>query len=420
MYPLAQNSRLGTLEFHKIYEEYDGPKLFSAVNALGLYYLIYWIDELEEGDTWLYVPMSYGRLEKLESATRSLRDAFLYPEENSIFKIYTSFDGEQEELALLTAEELTEEELPPIDYRIECEFTSVEETVPAVTNHEIHISKSGRRGIVKLDSISKILDGWSSLYDEFVRTINISDRLVPVDARPGSFIVRLESNHYEKVSPVIDDFFGILTRSEDIHSTLIEMKIDVDVVKEFLSLVVDSSYDFKLTPLIDGSSPHQLSKSAAERILTELKTSELTYLSSLRVPQADDLKRVFDVVIAKSEYQEVNEFTLGITPRQVAYYLHAARMLGYLDRSNQATSAGMQFGKLDDNQRLKSAAMRFQSSDCGWTWISWASGKTLSDIPDGSGFDFLQDCVPTLNANTARRRSKTLNAWLKLFKPIIE
>ncbi|PML73729.1 DUF6575 domain-containing protein [Vibrio sp. 10N.261.52.A1] len=420
MYPLVQDSRLGTLEFHKIYEEYDGPKLFSAVNALGIYYLVYWIDELEDGDTWLYVPMSYNRLEKLESASRSLRDAFIYPEENSIFRIFTSFDGEEETLTHLTAEELTEEELPPIDYRIECELAPEQEVVSSITNHEIHISKPSRRGIMKLDSISKILEGWSSLYDEFVRTINISDRLVPVDARPGSFIVRLESNHYEKVSPVIDDFFGVLTSSEDIHTTLLSMKIDVDVVKEFLSLVVDSSYDFKLTPLIDGSFPHQLSKSAAERILTELKTSELTYLSSLRVPQADDLKRVFDVVIAKSNFQEVNEFTLGITSRQVAYYLHAARTLGYLDRSNQPTSAGMQFGKLDENQRLKSAAMRFQSSDCGWTWISWASGKTLADIPNGSAFEFLQDCVPTLNVSTARRRSKTLNSWLKLFKPITE
>ncbi|TOL60416.1 hypothetical protein CGH93_24055, partial [Vibrio parahaemolyticus] len=66
-------------------------------------------------------------------------------------------------------------------------------------------------------------------------------------------------------------------------------------------------------------SQHFLSKVNAERILNEIKTSELTYLSSLKVPQADDLYRVFSVVDAKACFEEVNEYTLKITPRQVAY-----------------------------------------------------------------------------------------------------
>ncbi|TOO61265.1 hypothetical protein, partial [Vibrio parahaemolyticus] len=104
-----------------------------------------------------------------------------------------------------------------------------------------------------------------------------------------------------------------------------------------------------------------LSKVNAERILNEIKTSELTYLSSLKVPQADDLYRVFSVVDAKACFEEVNEYTLKITPRQVAYYLHAARTLGYLNQSNQPTSAAMQFNMLSREEKLLSAAMRFQS-----------------------------------------------------------
>ncbi|EOX3952405.1 DUF6575 domain-containing protein [Vibrio alginolyticus] len=419
MYPLVQEKSLGTIEINKVYEEYDGPKLFSVVNALGLYFLVYWIDELEDGDVWLYLPMSAKRLESLETGSRLLRDAFLYPEENSIFKIFTSFDGDNHKIEILAAEDIPEEDLPPCDFRIEdVESEEVEKPTLSV-NHEIHISRPSRRGTIQLNSISKVLDGWSSLYGEFVRTINLKDRLIPVDARPGSFTLRLESNHFEQVAPVIDDFFDVMASSDDIHLTFIEKGIDVEVVKGFLSLIVDSSYDFKVTPLGEFGSQHFLSKVNAERILNEIKTSELTYLSSLKVPQADDLYRVFSVVDAKACFEDVNEYTLKITPRQVAYYLHAARTLGYLNQSNQPTSAAMQFNMLSLEEKRQSAAMRFQSSDCGWAWIKWSSGKTLLDVEDDSGYQFLLDCVPSLNSNTAKRRSKTLNCWLRIFKAVL-
>lgn len=419
MYPLVQEKSLGTIEIHKVYEEYDGPKLFSVVNALGLYFLVYWIDELEDGDVWLYVPMSGNRLESLETGSRLLRDAFLYPEENTIYRVFTPFDGSVHSIGVMTAEEIPEDDLPPCDFRIEeVESEHHEESTLAI-NHEIHISRPSRRGSIQLNSISKVLDGWSSLYAEFVRTLNIKDKLIPVDARPGSFTLRLESNRFEQVSPVIDDFFGVLAHSNDIHTTFIDMGIDIDVIKDFLSLIVDSSYDFKVTPLGEFGSQHFLSKAEAERVLNEIKSSELTYLSSLKVPQADDLNRVFTVVDSKARFEVINEYTLNITPRQVSYYLHAARTLGYLNSANQPTSAAMQFNMLSHNEKLLSAAMRFQSSDCGWAWINWSSGKTLLDIEDNSGYEFLSDCVPSLNSNTARRRSKTLNSWLRIFKAVL-
>ncbi|TOL61263.1 hypothetical protein CGH93_23800, partial [Vibrio parahaemolyticus] len=143
------------------------------------------------------------RLESLETGSRLLRDAFLYPEENSIFKIFTAFDGNNHNIEILAAEDIPEEDLPPCDFRIEdIESEEIEESILSV-NHEIHISRPSRRGTMQLNSISKVLDGWSSLYGEFVRTINLKDRLIPVDARPGSFTLRLESNHYDQVAPVI-------------------------------------------------------------------------------------------------------------------------------------------------------------------------------------------------------------------------
>lgn len=421
MYPLVQQTGFGTLEIHKVYEEYDGPKLFSAVNALGLYFLVYWIDELEDSDVWLYIPMSERRLLNIESGERTLRDAFLYPEENSIFRVTTKFDGSKNDIKLVTAEQIVEDELPPIDYRIQEIAEEAFEDKNQIISHEVHIARPSRRGALNLNSISKVLDAWSSIYDELLRTVDAKavDQLIPVDARPGSFTLRVASKRYEETSPAIEDFFDILANSEDIHLTLLGRGIDIEVVKDFLALMVDSAYDFKITPLADIGSQHFLSKSQAEMILNKLNESELTYLSSLRVPQADDLYRVFAVIEAKANGFDVNEHTLGITPRQVAYYKHAARTLGYLNSMNQPTSAAMQFNMLTQEQKLQSAAMRFQSSDCGWTWISWSGGRTLLDIEDGSGLAFLLACVPSLNENTAQRRSKTLNSWLKIFKEVL-
>ncbi|WP_027250925.1 DUF6575 domain-containing protein [Photobacterium halotolerans] len=417
MYPLPINSNLGRLEIYRIYDEYDGPKLFSVVNALQLHYLVYWIDENENGDTWLYVPMSKDRLNELESGNRSLRDAYVYPEENRLFEVYTAYDGSDFSINEYSAETLDPENFPPAGFHISStgDVESID-TKAVSSDHEIHISKPSKRSKLDLDLITRVLTAWSDVYEKISSVLDINDRLTPVDARPGSFILRLQSNRFSEVLPTINDFFGILNNSDDVHDALIRSEIDIDVVKEFLSTLVDSDYDFKLNYLVDDFSGVLLEKEQAKNALNRILEAEKTYVSSLKVPQADDLKRVFEVVRAKASYEVVNAETLGITPRQVAYYLHACRTLGYLNKSNMPTAAGMQFKLLSQEQKFVSAAMRFQSSDCGWAWINWSNGKTLQDIPEDSALPFLYDCVPTLNENTAKRRSRTLNAWLRILR----
>ncbi|MGB3419032.1 MAG: DUF6575 domain-containing protein [Dolichospermum sp.] len=59
---LPQYPPLVNLEIIEIYEYYDFPCLFSCQNASGQIFLAVWIDEIPDHKTWLYSPMSKGRL----------------------------------------------------------------------------------------------------------------------------------------------------------------------------------------------------------------------------------------------------------------------------------------------------------------------------------------------------------------------
>ncbi|MFO5470895.1 MAG: DUF6575 domain-containing protein, partial [Dolichospermum sp.] len=64
---LPQYPPLVNLEIIEIYEYYDFPCLFSCQNASGLIFLAVWIDEIPDHKTWLYSPMSQGRLKNIRS-----------------------------------------------------------------------------------------------------------------------------------------------------------------------------------------------------------------------------------------------------------------------------------------------------------------------------------------------------------------
>lgn len=135
------------------------------------------------------------------------------------------------------------------------------------------------------------------------------------------------------------------------------------------------------------------------------------------IPQANDLSRVFRVVEQLSEHKDPQALDLGLTPRQLAYYLDAARILGLLTESGEVTSAGRSIARMGPEERLRATVVQFESSVCGKAWIDWSKGRTLLDVSPDTASEFLEANVLDLSKATASRRAHTLQAWYKSLIP---
>ena len=143
-------------------------------------------------------------------------------------------------------------------------------------------------------------------------------------------------------------------------------------------------------------------------------------LISIDVPQADDLHKVIAVVKCKYQHGFLSPSLLNLTKRQVDYYAHSARILGFLDRNLHLTSSGVNLATTSMPMQL--IAWAFRQCDVYREWENWSlhSGTTMQ----GHANQFLTNYFSTANlprnqrlsdnhqgTGTISRRAKTLEDW---------
>ncbi|UYP17717.1 hypothetical protein OED52_13655 [Rhodococcus sp. Z13] len=117
---LPEGTILGQLRLGEVFEQYDGPRLFTCESKTGQLYLVTWADEGEDHDLWLYLPVSRERFAVIRSGGVSVRDALVNAEDR-VFVVKMPF-AETEEITLdsiLAGSDLPDEWLPDSDYMIE-------------------------------------------------------------------------------------------------------------------------------------------------------------------------------------------------------------------------------------------------------------------------------------------------------------
>lgn len=140
----------------------------------------------------------------------------------------------------------------------------------------------------------------------------------------------------------------------------------------------------------------------------KLKTGE--------VPQANEPDRIFALVDCIAKNQAVTAESLGVVERQVQYYKAAARILELVTPAPvQLTRTGWLLHVATGDDKYRRFRATFESTPCGQTWIEWAKGTKLSDVPLGSAVEFLTE-RSELSGDTISRRASTLDGWLKLLR----
>ncbi|MGI2168570.1 DUF6575 domain-containing protein [Shewanella oncorhynchi] len=186
---LPKSSYFGTLEIVTVYEYYDGPRLFSAVNKVGSYYIAFWIDSNDLSDEWLYAPISHERLRNLEAGCIKLRDIFTYPDD-LLFRVTTYFENSfHSSLQVLPLTDLTDDILPPSDFYIDV-AAEHSKTICSISQEsflvsELYIKRASGRDNPNIRTVGKVSDAFGGLYKAVLSSLSFKDKaLTPIDARP--------------------------------------------------------------------------------------------------------------------------------------------------------------------------------------------------------------------------------------------
>lgn len=219
----------------EIFDVYDGPRFYSCKSKVGQIYLVYWVEEVEDSDQWLYIKVSQDRYYSLVKGRISIRACYEFPEEG--FAYLVSVRGRNDFSIVPTfVEQFDSDWLPDENEYLELDSRST--LLPTKLLDVQQAAVAGSRQVLDLafethtnsyemaaETLGKILTSTQNyLYasacpkDVDVRRIAESvkdaNKMMVTGLFASSFGVRLQSNN--------GDLFG-----ESSHSQNLEQFIDI-------------------------------------------------------------------------------------------------------------------------------------------------------------------------------------------------
>ncbi|GFR37314.1 hypothetical protein PRECH8_06100 [Insulibacter thermoxylanivorax] len=153
---------IGAVEIIKVFEYYDGPKVFACESITGQKYIVNWIDTSSINDKWFYVPVSGTRYLLILNGKVSLRDCILHSENNMVLEVRTpKGKNDSVEIHYREVSTIVEEELPDPDSYVETE--QHESTLPP--REESTVLTAVRSGRDVLDLSLNVSDQHSNEID---------------------------------------------------------------------------------------------------------------------------------------------------------------------------------------------------------------------------------------------------------------
>lgn len=405
------------LEIFEIYDEYLEPIFFSAVNCWDEYFLVYWSGDYDDGDTskWLLCPISKRRLNDLAKLRISVPEVFSQQERELKVIVHNNRNNQS-----FIDNNMDGINFPPEDFIFEPE--DIEPVHPeAHWAFEIGISKKQSNPSVSLVSktIELVTDVISALIpDETRRNISFN----PLNARYSSFNVRVGASDIDASDIAISRLWNLFQTENNVADLLSEYRLDAFRLKELLETSVESKATIKLTPkrpdVFDGEQL-EIQPDRVVALLEQLSDVTRSFVDSIKIPQANELHRVIDLVVRKVDGLSITHTEIeGLSSsRQVKYYTDAAYTLGLMERNAVVTSSGRFLARLESREsQLCFVADKFETSEVGLAWIQWAGVESISELDGASAADFINQCARGLSKDTAKRRASTLQKWLKLLQ----
>lgn len=420
---LPKDTFLGRLKFFEIYDEFMGPKCFSVKDELERLYLVYWSGEYDNGasNKWIYMPVSPKILDELLREEYSFHIAFSKSKQLMLVSTHSGQEAKSTEIEFLSGNELRSVNLPPEDFSIEPE--EIQSIAPeAKWDFNLRIAKRSGKGSPSDNSVTKVLVAFGDIIKLLMKDGGNKDPgIFPYTAKYSSFDVKLGSSDQERAAVAIELLNTILADKDAIEDKLQEYEIDPYRLKDLLDIVNMDKLELTLKSKTSDilAKPIVISSSSLLPIIQKLEKNTHAFIDSTKVPQANCLDRVIDIVLHRIDGGELkHELIEGITSqRQVHYHTHAAKCLGLLSANNTVTTAGRVLSKkTNKTAQYQYLADRVESSDFGWAWMNWAKVDTISDLDPLTAEQFVNERVRGLKGSSIARRASSLQSWISILK----
>lgn len=415
---------LGTLHIKNVYEFFEGPKLFSVTNEVDSLFVVYWIGDEEDFDKWILLPISKARLEHLERKRIDINSLLHYQEQSFCFQLNLPYDDSSDPIfKRMSSDDFRQSiKLPKVGLYI----SSVMPMLPSgklgssieFSTHEIHVEKTATSTEpLVLKGVSKLFECFNDFYSSIMKSFDEKDIMRPVSGRPGSFVLSFQADKMHQVEPLLQNLNELILSRGDIVSFIKRNKIDVQMLSALFENIIETSSSFELKSNTTDELVLIVRKTDAEFYSGVLSKMSVQVVGGYQVPQANLIDQVFKIVELKWKDKHLNLISTGLDERHILYYIHAAKILGFLNSNNSVSALGQQVAESNHDKRLRIAARSFESSHCGWAWITWSQVKNLSELDPSTAEAFLLDKCLSLSVKTMQRRAATLRKWVEALKP---
>ncbi|QIL70963.1 hypothetical protein G7048_11690 [Diaphorobacter sp. HDW4B] len=267
----------------EVFDYYDGPKFYSCRDIVGQLYLVYWIEETDEGTSWLYLRVSQERYDALKHGDVGIANVLANPEDGTALFV-RSVRGELE-VVQLDAKDIDADWLPePAAYinvetpKLPVRHSTPVELAPRAQRQVFDIafeklSNSYEMGAGKL---GRLLEALQNTIYAFSCDPRLDVRRVPEDVKQrsevmvtglfaSSFGVRMqtkggalfEADDTERALQTLSEMIDILSEPSVVASDLHRLNILArSRFKHLLRVMVDAQVSIKC----EWASPHGKSR----------------------------------------------------------------------------------------------------------------------------------------------------------------
>lgn len=413
----------GELYFKSIYDYFDGPKLFSLVTRRGDTLLAYWTDESDYSYSWVLVSITKSKLLAFEAKTIDIYSILDDKDDKHFFLMETPFKKGSYATAKCKVGDIRDFILMP-DKGLKISFLEkiiTDEEILEIkkislleADYSIHIDKpKSSKVLIDFGMISPVFKAIDDLYTQFIASMKLHDKLLPVCGRPGSFILDFNSNKFNLIEGELQNLSDLIKNRRDINDFITQRKIPSQSLEVLFNQIANDDLVIDLSNKNSSTEFFKINKTDAEFYLKKLKKLTSLDINSRQAPQADTLSTIFSVVenIWKNGFLIKEEVQLS--DRHASYYTDAAKILGFISETGSITAIGQQLILSSDERKMSIAAQCFENSHCGWTWVTWSQVDNIKNIKPNSAKEFLDECAPTLSESTKARRARTLKTWCK-------
>jgi hypothetical protein len=278
--------------------------------------------------------------------------------------------------------------------------------------HEVTVNRPRSSAVIAFEALASVVTNWSKLIHSV-----LSAPPILVNASVSSLIIELQT----EAEPKLPNFFSSLRilidspTSEQISANLSHQEC------KRLELFLESLYKDKLTLSIKIiSETEQPSLVMSHSLIRPLRLALIDFnqrrIESIEVPQADNLDKLFRMLELMRDGESSLGYHLSLSPRQIAYYKHAGRILDLLNESGSISSRGQYFINLSSVERYKFAMLLFESSPVGFAWLHYCNVTSVLNLDRDSAGTFLTSQCSDLATATIGRRAQTLRYWVTLFQ----